>query len=229
MSSLSGLRERAGRIRPPEDGELVGLGASGQYVPRFPRVPGVVRNTFENEGKIEWQRIGYKRPHRPSVGQYKAFGPRETGYPLETLTPSDYDAFIWQEEEITEEVSPIMAVFRGGAWIIEPINLDALEPVVIVSTPSDTSEFLYIRRWEKGTGNQSLIWGPRGGDPELVETWFKHVGLHYKPMIGLNPPLVAAMIKIGWTSRVLPNGACIRFFPTTATQDYEDSDCPRVR
>jgi hypothetical protein len=106
----------------------------------------------------------------------------------------------------------------------------ALEPIVILGSTNGlpTGKFLNVKRAVYRTSDQRWIADP-STEPSatmVVETWHNHTARDYQSFVGLNPPLIAAMTKVGDTTRVLSNGANIRWFLTTATGTYAQSDCP---
>ena len=170
------------------------------------------------------------------VCHYEWFGPElEVFAPLGTK-PIDFagDEF----DHVVDDTHPpkFSTVFHRvhrehEVWVLEAKpEGGAIEPVIIlasmpVNTP--TAKFLTIRPAKENPTTHVWEADPTG-EPKVVETWFNHQASHYLPMVGLAPLLVGAMTKIKSSTRLLPNGANLRMFIATATQQYGQSDCPVV-
>ncbi len=126
------LRQRADRLRPAAVSASGASARSTSYPPGQPRVVGVIRSIDEVNKVIRWQRVRYKgKP--PVVGQYKAYGPIEDGYPMEFSALDEYKG-LESSDPLTETAQPIIATFRHGAWILEALGgRGSVFPVVLSS------------------------------------------------------------------------------------------------
>jgi hypothetical protein len=134
-------RERQRLIAPPEAIASGGEGPSQIYAPNSIWTLGVVRDvgkwlpatppavpvwqsgTPTDPGEVlRWQRGRYARGQVPTYGEYEAYGPVETGYPMETKKGADYTALKVAGSDIPESATFIRATWRGGFWIVEEMS-----------------------------------------------------------------------------------------------------------
>jgi hypothetical protein len=162
------------------------------------------------------------------------------GDPFEVYPPLGKEAADYAGDEApTDDSTPpdLKTVFHRchrehDAWVLD-LQAEggaALEPVIILGSTNGqpTGKFLNVKKAVYNETSQRWEIDPNP-DPavvKVVETWHNHMARDYLSFVGLNPPLVAAMTKIGDTTRVLPNGASMRWFLTTAEATYDQSDCP---
>jgi len=125
-------RDRQRLIAPPVAFSSGGEARSQSYAPNSIWTLGVIRDVGKYVGTVwtsgttsdpgsvlRWQRGRYARGQQPTFGEYEAYGPIETGYPVETKKGSDFVALKVPTSDIPGSAVFVRATWRGGFWIIE--------------------------------------------------------------------------------------------------------------
>jgi len=168
-------RDRQRRIAPPEAPSPGGEARSQVYAPNSIWTLGVIRDVGKYAGTVwtsgtpsdpgsvlRWQRGRYARGQQPTFGEYEAYGPVETGYPVETKKGSDFVALKVSGSDIPGSAGFIRATWRGGFWIIEPMSIGGEVAQFLVYNFVSYRDCIMARKWDGQTTSteQTMIAKP---------------------------------------------------------------------
>ena len=163
-------RDRQRRIAPPEAPSSSGEARSQVYAPNSIWTLGVIRDvgkyvgtdwtpgTSSDPGSVlRWQRGRYARGQQPTYGEYEAYGPVETGYPVETKKGSDFVALKVPTSGIPGSAGFIRATWRGGFWIIETMGGGGEVAQFLVYNFHSYHDCIIARHWDGQTCGTAQI------------------------------------------------------------------------